>query len=143
VFEQTSASGEGTATFKWNTSCDQIRDSAYNVYFTTANPPCQTPTTGFNIKFKVIPNTDVISKLPNVFSPNSDGVNDVYSIIKQYKVFCDPGFKFTIFNRWGKIVFESTNPEFEWNADGLGSGTYFYTLESRARSQNGTIDIIK
>lgn len=143
VFEQTSASGEGTATFKWNTSCDQIRDSAYNVFFTTANPPCQTPTTGFNIKFKVIPNTDVISKIPNVFSPNNDGVNDVYSIIKQYKVYCDPGFKFTIFNRWGKIVFESTNPEFQWNAEGLGSGTYFYTLESRARSQNGTIDIIK
>ena len=143
VFEQTNSTGEGSATFKWNTSCDQIRDSAYTVFFTTANPPCQTPTTGFNIKFKVIPNTDVINTLPNVFSPNNDGINDVYSIIKQYKVYCDPGFKFTIFNRWGKIVFESTNPEFEWNAEGLGSGTYFYTLESRARSQNGTIDIIK
>jgi hypothetical protein len=58
-------------------------------------------------------------------------------------VYCDPGFKFTIFNRWGKIVFESTDPDFEWAADGLGSGTYFYTLESRARSQSGTIDIIK
>ena len=43
----------------------------------------------------------------------------------------------------GKIVFESADPDFEWAAEGLGSGTYFYTLESRARSQSGTIDIIK
>jgi len=142
-FEQTNATGEGNATFNWETSCDQIRDSAYTVFFTTSNPPCKTPEEGFKVKFKVIPNTDIISPIPNVFSPNGDNINDKYSIIKQYKVYCDPGFKFTIFNRWGKIVFESTNPEFEWSADGLGAGTYFYTLESRARSQNGTIDIIK
>lgn len=140
TFENTSV---GNAVFKWVTSCDQIRDSAYTVFFTTSNPPCKTDEEGFNIKFKVIPNTDVISPIPNVFSPNEDGKNDVYKIIDQYKVYCDPGFKFTIFNRYGKVLFESNNPEFEWKADGLGSGTYFYTLESRARSQSGTIDIIK
>lgn len=142
-FEQTNVQGSGTAVFNWETSCDQIRDSSYTVFFTTSNPPCQTPEVGFRIKFKVIPNTDVVNPIPNVFSPNGDNINDKYSIVKQYKVYCDPGFKFTIFNRWGKIVFESTNPEFEWDAEGLGSGTYFYTLESRARAQNGTIDIIK
>lgn len=140
TFENTS---NGKATFKWITSCDQIRDSAYTVFFTTSNPPCKTNEDGFNIKFKVIPNTDVINPIPNVFSPNNDGKNDVYKIIDQYKVYCDPGFKFTIFNRYGKILFETTNPEFEWKAEGFGSGTYFYTLESRARSQSGTIDIIK
>jgi gliding motility-associated-like protein len=133
----------GNAQFKWVTSCDQIRDSAYTVFFTTSNPPCKTNEEGYRIKFKVIPNTDVINPIPNVFSPNEDGKNDVYKIIDQYKVYCDPGFRFTIYNRYGKILFESTNPEFEWKADGLGSGTYFYTLESRARSQSGTIDIIK
>ncbi len=140
TFENTSV---GNAVFKWVTSCDQIRDSAYTVFFTTSNPPCKTDEEGFNIRFKVIPNTDVINPIPNVFSPNEDGKNDVYKIIDQYKVYCDPGFKFTIFNRYGKVLYESTNPEFEWKADGLGSGTYFYTLESRARSQSGTIDIIR
>jgi|GEM_PF-1175655 len=142
-FEQTNATGEGNAIFSWETSCDQIRDSAYTVFFTTSNPPCKTPEEGFRIKFKVIPNTDLTNPIPNVFSPNGDKINDTYSIINQYKVYCDPGFKFTIFNRWGKIVFESTDPAFDWDAEGLGAGTYFYTLESRARSQNGTIDIIK
>ncbi len=142
-FQQTQVQGEGNATFYWETGCDQIRDSAYNVLFVTSNPPCKTPEESFTIKFKIIPNTDLTNPLPNVFTPNGDSKNDTYRIDKQYLVYCDPGFKFTIFNRWGKIVFESTNPNFEWTAEGLGSGTYFYTLESRARSQSGTIDIIK
>ncbi len=143
TFEQTEMNGQGLATFVWETSCDQIRDSLYTVNFETSNPPCKTPVNGYRIKFKVIPNTDLTNELPNVFSPNGDKINDTYMINKQYKVYCDPGFKFTIFNRWGKIVFESVNPDFEWDAEGLGSGTYFYTLESKARTQSGTIDIIK
>ena len=143
TFEQSTVTPEGNALFKWETSCDQIRDSLYTVIFSTANPPCKTDVTGFTIKFKVIPNTDLTNPIPNVFSPNGDKINDTYSINKQYKVYCDPGFKFTIFNRWGKIVFESKDPDFIWEAEGLGSGTYFYTLESKARSQSGTIDIIK
>lgn len=142
-FEQTQVSGEGNAVFYWETGCDQIRDSTYNVFFTTSNPPCKTPEEAFTIRFKIIPNTDLTNPIPNVFTPNGDNQNDTYRIDKQYLVYCDPGFKFTIFNRWGKKVFESTDPNFEWSAEGLGSGTYFYTLESRARSQSGTIDIIK
>lgn len=143
TFEQTNVQGEGNAKFYWETGCDQIRDSTYNVFFSTENRPCKTPNEGFTIKFKVIPNTDLTNPIPNVFTPNGDQKNDTYKINKQYKVYCDPGFKFTIFNRWGKIVFESSDPDFEWTAEGLGSGTYFYTLESKARSQSGTIDIIK
>jgi gliding motility-associated-like protein len=142
-FEQTQVQGEGNAVFYWETGCDQIRDSSYNVLFTTSNPPCKTPEESFTIRFKIIPNTDLTNPIPNVFTPNGDNNNDTYRIDKQYLVYCDPGFKFTIFNRWGKVVFESSDPNFEWTADGLGSGTYFYTLESRARSQSGTIDIIK
>jgi gliding motility-associated-like protein len=143
TFEQTQVAGEGNAVFAWETGCDQIRDSSYNVLFTTSNPPCKTPEESFTIKFKIIPNTDLTNPIPNVFTPNGDSQNDTYRIDKQFLVYCDPGFKFTIFNRWGKVVFESTDPNFEWSADGLGSGTYFYSLESKVRSQTGTIDIIK
>ncbi len=142
-FEQTQVIGEGYAQFIWKTSCDQIRDSTYSVYFTTSNPACQTKEDAFAIRFKIIPNTDLTSTIPNVFTPNGDNINDTYRIDKHYLVYCDPGFKFTIFNRWGKIVFESNDPNFEWTADGMSAGTYFYSLESRARSQTGTIDIIR
>jgi len=91
----------------------------------------------------VIPNTDVTEELPNVFTPNGDGTNDVFSIKDKFKVYCDPEFSFTIYNRWGKKVFESKDPEFEWDGDGAGVGTYFYTLTSRVRTQTGSVNLVR
>lgn len=144
TFEQTVFQGEGKAYFRWTTGCDQISENIYTAKFVTANYPCQSDADTLTLTFKVVPNTDVTNEIPNVFSPNGDGKNDTYSIIKQYKVYCDPGFKFSIFNRWGKKVFESTNPAFEWDPkSSQPAGTYFFTLESRARTQTGTIEIVK
>ncbi len=69
-------------------------------------------------------------ELPNAFSPNGDGINDLFIPIR-----C-PRFvrrvEFTVYNRWGKLVYESTdNIDLEWNGKNkngsvLPSGTYFY-----------------
>jgi hypothetical protein len=58
-------------------------------------------------------------------------------------VYCDPEFSFTIYNRWGKKVFETKDPEFEWDGEGAGAGTYFYTLTSRVRTQTGSINLVR
>ena len=143
TFEQTVTAGTAKATFRWETSCDQIRDDVYTAVFKTANPPCLTDTNTYTIRFKVIPNTDITEELPNVFTPNDDGTNDVFSIKDKFKVYCDPEFSFTIFNRWGKKIFESKDPEFEWDGDGAGAGTYFYTLTSRVRTQTGSVNLVR
>jgi gliding motility-associated-like protein len=143
TFEQTVTTGTAKATFRWETSCDQIRDDVYTAVFKTANPPCLTDTNTYTIRFKVIPNTDITEELPNVFTPNDDGTNDVFSIKDKFKVYCDPEFSFTIFNRWGKKIFESKDPEFEWDGDGAGAGTYFYTLTSRVRTQTGSVNLVR
>jgi gliding motility-associated-like protein len=74
--------------------------------------------------------------MPNAFSPNGDGINDTYNIqgINAY-----PGNKFSVFNRWGVVVFEASNYTNNWNGTstvlgGLGGtnlpvGTYFYVLD--------------
>lgn len=68
--------------------------------------------------------------LPNAFSPNSDGLNDEFKSITRltYKE-----FNIKIFNRWGEVVFESTNPDIGWNGNHKGvaceSGVYFYLLQ--------------
>ncbi|MEX1189510.1 MAG: gliding motility-associated C-terminal domain-containing protein [Bacteroidia bacterium] len=66
--------------------------------------------------------------LPNVFSPNGDGFNDVFTA---GQTFTYDEFAITIWNRWGIKVYESLNPYFEWNGndmngDKLPDGTYFY-----------------
>lgn len=51
--------------------------------------------------------------LPNAFSPNDDGINEVY----KGKGFLRgvTGFQLSIWNRWGEVVFETEDPEEGWN----------------------------
>jgi gliding motility-associated-like protein len=75
--------------------------------------------------------------LPNVFSPNNDGVNDVLS-------FNNEGLEFveiTILNRWGQPVFETKDENVVWNGkimnDGemCEEGVYFYQITYRNPAQ--------
>ena len=52
--------------------------------------------------------------LANTFTPNGDGLNEIY-----YVRGVDPGYleyQFMVFNRWGNLIFESTIPSQGWNA---------------------------
>ncbi len=71
--------------------------------------------------------------LPNVFSPNGDGINDVYvadnpsNFVKQVDM--------RIFNRWGEQVFSTENPDIEWDGrdeksgDIIVTGVYYYVCD--------------
>ncbi|HEX4886690.1 MAG TPA: gliding motility-associated C-terminal domain-containing protein [Luteibaculaceae bacterium] len=66
-------------------------------------------------------------RLPNVFTPNGDGVNDVFTPFPYNGV---TGIELQIFNRWGKMVFQTTNPDILWDGRVEGAnasdGVYFY-----------------
>lgn len=76
-------------------------------------------------------------KLPNVFTPNGDNVNDLfipltpYSIIDQYVEKID----MKIYSRWGELVFETTDPYIEWtgknqsNNNIVNPGVYYYVCD--------------
>ena len=91
--------------------------------------------------------------LPNVFTPNGDGSNDFfepfpYSNVESVRMF--------IYNRWGKLVFQTSNPDILWDgkqsahADPV-NGVYYYVCEVfehsldgiRQRILKGTVTIIK
>lgn len=61
---------------------------------------------------------------PNVITPNGDGQNDMFEI-------AEPGSKIKIWNRWGKLIYQSDNYHKEWgNGKEVTSGMYYYHLES-------------
>ena len=66
--------------------------------------------------------------IPDIFSPNGDGNNDFFQVHAQDIT----EMRLTIFNRWGGIVFQSTNLDDTWdgNFNGLRSpeGVYLYEL---------------
>ena len=84
-------------------------------------------------------------KIPNVFTPNADSKNDTYHIDE----LCDyEGFHFIIYNRWGKIIFESTDADFHWDGKTNGGteaseGVYYYVLLTKTKEVNGYIQLIR
>ncbi|MEZ4772364.1 MAG: PKD domain-containing protein [Bacteroidia bacterium] len=87
--------------------------------------------------------------VPSAFSPNGDGINDIFRV-GHYNL---SQFSIQIFNRWGQMVFESNNPDFEWNGNSLSGqrvqeGVYVYSLQAtdfdgNSISENRTITVIK
>ena len=65
-------------------------------------------------------------EIPQAFSPNGDGKNDLFVIsgLENY-----PGSKFTVMNRWGKEVYSSSDYRNEWDGSGLDEDTYFYLID--------------
>jgi gliding motility-associated-like protein len=51
---------------------------------------------------------------PNAFSPNFDGENDYFGPLTQCPL---EDFELLIFNRWGDLVFRSTDPDFTWDGN--------------------------
>lgn len=62
----------------------------------------------------------VLWNMPNAFTPNGDGLNDGF-LGKGYLEGAE-NFRMTIWNRWGELVYETTNPDDEWNGRVQNSG---------------------
>ncbi len=86
--------------------------------------------------------------LPNAFTPNGDGTNDVFvGLARNFS-----SIDFRVFDRWGVRVFYSLNPEIKWdgrcNGEPCMAGIYPYVLEGIGRNgrpyrMTGTITLIK
>jgi gliding motility-associated-like protein len=69
-------------------------------------------------------------ELPNVFSPDGDNINDFFMPIPPFKFV--ESIDLQVFNRWGQMIFSTTEPIIMWNgvnslSGGLASeGVYFY-----------------
>ncbi|HNK42490.1 MAG TPA: gliding motility-associated C-terminal domain-containing protein, partial [Flavobacteriales bacterium] len=65
-------------------------------------------------------------EVPNVFSPNGDGKNDVleFTGVEYF-----PGNHLRVFNRWGQPIYEASSYKNTWRASGVPEGTYFYVLK--------------
>lgn len=88
--------------------------------------------------------------IPNSFSPNNDGVNDIFQVVADQLL----SYEFQVFNRWGEVVFESEDPNDIWNGNHVGgdyfvqNGVYLYTCKIKGYNSDaveymGTITVLR
>jgi gliding motility-associated-like protein len=87
--------------------------------------------------------------IPNIFSPNGDGINDVF------RVQTDPNnhLNISLMNRWGQPVYSDSGQEISWDGNHyitgikVPEGTYFYvielTSEDGVKQFHGTVNLVR
>ena len=103
--------GEGNGTF--------VNMQVTSTYVVTATDAC-----GRTATAQVVVDVDCDIIIPNVFSPNGDGVNDFWVI----EGITNRNNTVRVFNRWGQVVFEANNYRNNWRGTDLPDGTYFYEV---------------
>ena len=124
----------GNCTYQWqpfstlnNSSIAQptatpTQTTAYILTMTDSVPPCAKTTTD---TVNVFVNDCAAGpiEIPNLFTPNGDGKNEVFYIKN-----LPANSSLQIFNRWGNKVYSSGNYNNTWYGGGVTDGTYFYIL---------------
>lgn len=72
-----------------------------------------------------------IFKIPNIFTPNGDGLNDVFEV-KGLIAFNEN--ELILFTRQGSILYQTNNYQNDWTGEGLAEGTYYYVLRVKMES---------
>ncbi len=153
TFSSTEGPGNAVGDFAWAPGCADISPEPYAIDFILNSKSCQKhnqvrSTVIFNI---TTPSLGDIEPVPNIITPNGDGLNDVWDI-RDLDDPCLTNFKAVIYDRWGKEVFVTENPAFLWdakysNGNVAEPGTYYRTIGFEyfgdAIQSEGTIQIIR
>ncbi|HQV37529.1 MAG: gliding motility-associated C-terminal domain-containing protein [Flavobacteriales bacterium] len=155
VWTAVTASGTDPA-FSSEASPTISQPGTYTVLVTDLEDGC-TDQASVVIAETSVPTVDLSSiTLPNVVSPNGDGMNDVWRPFLP----ADPDmdvtalfdtYELTVYDRWGQTVFDAgSGGKGSWNAKDVADGTYFYKVAYRAecgavidKEANGTITVLR
>lgn len=82
-------------------------------------------------------------QLPNVFTPNGDGINDIFTPFMPYSGIVK--IEMEIYNRWGKRVFRTTDPDILWDGSDettkqpSSDGVYYYGCKLFVNTLSGEV----
>ncbi len=83
------------------------------------------------ISYSYVKIVDDVLILPNIITPNGDGVNDKFEIGALIKGGAYTETQLIVYNRWGKKVFEANNYKNDFNGAGLPDGVYYVIIKAK------------
>jgi|JI10StandDraft_1071094.scaffolds.fasta_scaffold132662_2 gliding motility-associated-like protein len=131
--------GFGGLGYLWGTGAQQpaiwVPGLLNGVYPVTVTDECNK-----SVSQEVTVNAGCDIIIPNVFSPNGDGLNDVFYV----EGITGTNNTVKIFNRWGRLVYEAKNYRNNWNGGSVSDGTYYYEIivEGAPKPYTGHLTIL-
>lgn len=152
-----SAVGSGADSIYWNMGDGMTFEDSTSVSYEYLSPGTYTISVSLFNYFcnKVVTETRVAEFIelgettgiiPNVFTPNGDNWNDELVFVG---VDHTQSYSIRIFNRWGRLVFESTDATKNWKGKDEAEGTYFYELRytdvcsNEEKLKTGTVTLLR
>ncbi|MBP8034046.1 MAG: gliding motility-associated C-terminal domain-containing protein [Bacteroidia bacterium] len=118
-------------------STNPTSEGTYTI-MVTATDSCGYQATDYQL-ITVLPPCSI--EIPNIITPNGDNANDFFKI---KNIEYHPNTSLTIFDRWGKKVYENQNYNNEWKGEGVSDGTFFYIVDvPDDKKYNGFITVFK
>ncbi|MDQ2657904.1 MAG: gliding motility-associated C-terminal domain-containing protein, partial [Bacteroidota bacterium] len=163
AFEPANGQGSAQTTFVWNPDCsifeNGVYENDYTVTFRSYDDRCQnTKADTVVVEFTIRDYANEVKEFlpPNFVSPDHDPElrNEFFAMVRLKdpatgeledilpKDNCLGHFVgVTIYNRWGKAVFESTHRDFRWYPEDDAAGVYFYTLTFSDKEFKGSVTV--
>lgn len=156
-----SATGQSpvSTTLRWSPTCSLFTGNIYHqdfhFDFIYKDDRCVTAvvdTVRVDVTVKDPESGNFVIEPANVFTPNGDGVNDYYSMEWRNENGdienilppdnCRGVFQhIRIYNRWGTLVFQSSDRNFRWLGSREPAGVYFYHVTFTNRDFKGTVSL--
>ncbi len=76
--------------------------------------------------------------VPNAFTPNGDGQNDLFLPVFNHPERLE-SYSLQVYDRWGRLLFSTENPQQGWNCSECPVGVYVWRLEYKAASEGSKI----
>lgn len=139
--------------YLWNTgdTTSAIKISTEGKYYFTVVNSCYTLTDTITVHEKLCTNKITKFTIPNIFTPNADGINDQWGLIFENSTIIT-NFNVIIYNRWGVKIMEGNQPKIKWDGyttSGIPcpDGVYFFICtfveNNEYKSFKGNITLLR
>lgn len=156
--ETVTGQGRVVALLKWQPECSLLRfgqtTSLQDLVVQVSDNACPTPNIDtLKLTIEVFDDSERQENFlpPNIFTPNGDGMNDIFSLSGNLDPNqnlppdnCDNTFEYIVIsNRAGAPVFRSSSRDFIWSGGQSPSGIYYYIIKYTNTEFKGYVHLIK
>jgi gliding motility-associated-like protein len=137
--------GDGTSSTLENPVHEYTKPGSYNIKLFAFNNSCATAV----VQGQYVINADNTMFVPNTFTPNADGINDLFEI----SIANIASYQLQIYTRWGELIFQSKNISQKWDGTTAGNkampaSTYYYLITAlgvngNAIKKSGFVTLIR